>query len=56
MINPLLFNLKELGIDFATCISNKHIGGIAGIGFVVCNRNKLLEQKDWSMSNYYLNL
>lgn len=49
-------NLKELGIDFATCTSNKHIGGMAGIGFVVCNRNKLLEQKDWPMRNYYLNL
>lgn len=49
-------NLEKLGIDFATCTSNKHIGGMAGIGFVVCNRKKLLEQKDWPMRNYYLNL
>lgn len=49
-------DLEKLGIDFATCTSNKHIGGMAGIGFVVCNRKKLLEQKDWPMRNYYLNL
>ncbi len=29
---------------------------MAGIGFVVCNKEKLLEQKDWPMRNYYLNL
>lgn len=49
-------DLKKLGIDFATCTSNKHIGGMAGIGFVVCNREKLLAQKDWPMRNYYFNL
>lgn len=49
-------NLKKLGIDFATCTSNKHIGGMAGIGFVVCKRDELLKQKDWPMRNYYLNL
>lgn len=49
-------DLEKLGIDFATCTSNKHIGGMAGIGFVVCRKDKLLEQKDWPMRNYYLNL
>lgn len=49
-------DLEQFGIDFATCTSNKHIGGMAGIGFVVCNKEKLLEQKDWPMRNYYLNL
>lgn len=49
-------DLQKLGIDFATCTSNKHIGGMAGIGFVVCRKDKLLEQKDWPMRNYYLNL
>lgn len=49
-------DLEKFGIDFATCTSNKHIGGMAGIGFVVCNREKLLEQKGWPMRNYYLNL
>lgn len=49
-------NFKEMGIDFASCTSNKHFGGMAGIGFVVCNRNKLIKQKDWPMRNYYFNL
>ena len=49
-------NLAELQIDFATSTSNKHIGGMAGVGFVVCRTSELLKQKDWSMRNYYLNL
>lgn len=49
-------NLAKLGIDFATCTSNKHIGGMAGIGFVVCKRDELLKQEKWPMRNYYLNL
>lgn len=49
-------DLGSLGIDFATSTSNKHIGGMAGVGFVVCKRDELLKQKDWSMRNYYLNL
>ena len=49
-------DLGTLGIDFATSTSNKHIGGMAGVGFVVCKREELLKQKDWKMRNYYLNL
>lgn len=49
-------DLGRLGIDFATSTSNKHIGGMAGVGFVVCKRDELLKQKDWPMRNYYLNL
>lgn len=49
-------NLEKLGIDFASSTSNKHIGGMAGIGFVVCKKDKLLEQKDWPMRNYYFNI
>ena len=49
-------DLGSLGIDFATSTSNKHIGGMAGVGFVVCKRAELLKQKDWPMRNYYLNL
>ncbi len=49
-------DLEKFGIDFATCTSNKHIGGMAGIGFVVCRKEELLKQKDWPMRNYYLNL
>ena len=49
-------DLGSLGIDFATSTSNKHIGGMAGVGFVVCRKSELLKQKDWPMRNYYLNL
>jgi 2-aminoethylphosphonate-pyruvate transaminase len=49
-------DLKKLGIDFASATSNKHIQGMAGIGFVVCKRDELLKQKDWPMRNYYFNL
>ncbi|MBR1402560.1 MAG: 2-aminoethylphosphonate--pyruvate transaminase [Treponema sp.] len=49
-------DLGSLGIDFATSTSNKHIGGMAGVGFVVCKKSELLKQKDWPMRNYYLNL
>ena len=49
-------DFKEMGIDFASCTSNKHFGGMAGIGFVVCNRMELIKQKDWPMRNYYFNL
>lgn len=49
-------DLKEMGIDFASCTSNKHLGGMAGIGFVVCNRKELEKQKAWPMRNYYFNL
>lgn len=49
-------NFKKMGIDFASCTSNKHFGGMAGIGFVVCNRGELEKQRDWPMRNYYFNL
>lgn len=49
-------DLGSLGIDFATSTSNKHIGGMAGVGFIVCKKDELLKQKDWPMRNYYLNL
>lgn len=49
-------NAKKLGIDFLSSTSNKHIQGMAGIGFVVCKNEELLKQKDWPMRNYYLNL
>ncbi len=49
-------DLEKSGIDFASCTSNKHIGGMAGIGFVVCKKEELLKQKDYPMRNYYLNL
>lgn len=49
-------DLEQLEIDFATCTSNKHLGGMAGIGFVVCKKEELLKQKDWPMRSYYFNL
>lgn len=49
-------DFKEMGIDFASCTSNKHFGGMAGIGFVVCSKKELFKQKDWPMRNYYFNL
>lgn len=49
-------DLARMNIDFATCTSNKHIGGMAGIGFVVCKKSELLKQEGWPMRNYYLNL
>ena len=49
-------DLDKLGIDFASATSNKHIQGMAGIGFVVCRKSELEKQKDWPMRSYYLNL
>ena len=49
-------DMEKLQIDFGAATSNKHIGGMAGIGFVVCKKDELLKQKDWPMRNYYLNL
>jgi 2-aminoethylphosphonate-pyruvate transaminase len=49
-------NLPKLGIDFMTSTSNKHIQGMAGIGFVIGKKNELLKQKNWPMRNYYFNI
>ena len=49
-------DLDALGIDFASATSNKHIQGMAGIGFVICRRSELEKQKDWPMRSYYLNI
>ena len=44
------------GFDFITSTSNKNIQGMAGLGFVFCNKKKLEKLKDIPMNNYYLNL
>lgn len=49
-------DLEKLGIDFMTSTSNKHIQGMAGVGFVICRKTELLKQKDYPMRNYYFNL
>lgn len=52
----LPMDLEKLGIDFASATSNKHIGGMAGVGFVVCRKSELLKQEQYPMRCYYLNL
>lgn len=49
-------DLKTLGIDFMASTSNKNIQGMAGVGFVICNKVELEKTKDYPMRNYYLNL
>ena len=49
-------DLKTLGIDFMASTSNKNIQGMAGVGFVICNKAELEKTKDYPMRNYYLNL
>ncbi|MCL2184472.1 MAG: 2-aminoethylphosphonate--pyruvate transaminase [Treponema sp.] len=49
-------NLKKLCIDFMASTSNKNIQGIAGVGFVICNKKELEKLKGIPMRNYYLNL
>jgi len=52
----LPMDLSKLGIDFMASTSNKNIQGIAGVGFVICNKNELEKTKNIPMRNYYLNL
>ena len=49
-------DLKKLGIDFMASTSNKNIQGMAGIGFVICNKEELEKTAAIPMRNYYLNL
>ncbi|MGP1593842.1 MAG: 2-aminoethylphosphonate aminotransferase [Treponema sp.] len=49
-------DLKTLGIDFMASTSNKNIQGMAGVGFVICNKTELEKTKAFPMRNYYLNL
>ena len=49
-------DLKTLGIDFMASTSNKNIQGMAGVGFIICNKAELEKTKDYPMRNYYLNL
>jgi 2-aminoethylphosphonate-pyruvate transaminase len=48
--------LSKLCIDFMASTSNKNIQGMAGIGFVICNKNELEKTKTIPMRSYYLNL
>lgn len=49
-------DLKDIGVDFIASTSNKNIQGMAGVGFVVCNKKALEATKDIPIRNYYLNL
>ncbi|MCM1320701.1 MAG: 2-aminoethylphosphonate--pyruvate transaminase [Bacteroides sp.] len=49
-------DLKKMGIDFMTSTSNKNIQGMAGVGFVICNKAELEKTKSVPVRNYYLNL
>ncbi len=49
-------NMIRDGFDFMTSTSNKNIQGMAGLGFVFCNRQSFEKIKDIPMNNYYLNL
>jgi 2-aminoethylphosphonate-pyruvate transaminase len=49
-------NLSKLCFDFMASTSNKHIQGMAGVGFVICKKSELEKTKAIPMRNYYLNL
>ena len=50
------FGLEEFNIDFMSSTSNKNIQGMAGLAFVICKKDKLLELKNKPMRCYYLNI
>jgi len=49
-------DLEKLGIHFMASTSNKNIQGMAGIAFVISDRERLCRTKSIPMRNYYLNL
>lgn len=49
-------DLKKLGVHFMASTSNKNIQGMAGVGFVICDRKELEKTKKIDMRSYYLNL
>ena len=50
------FSIIKCNIDFMMSTSNKCIQGMAGVGFVICNKNKLIKTKNYSRRSFYLNL
>jgi 2-aminoethylphosphonate-pyruvate transaminase len=49
-------DLKKLGVHFMASTSNKNIQGMAGVAFVVCDRERLAATKHVPMRSFYLNL
>jgi len=52
----LPINMKSLNIHYLTASSNKNIQGMAGVGFVIADRNSLEKLKDIKPRSFYLNL
>lgn len=48
--------MKEMNISFMASSSNKNIQGMAGVSFVIADKNKLDSLKNKKPRNYYLNL
>jgi aspartate aminotransferase-like enzyme len=49
-------DVEALGIDYLVASSNKCIQGMAGLGFVICERHKLERLKRVPGRSYYLSL
>lgn len=49
-------DLEKLQIDFMSATSNKHIGAMAGIGFVIAKKSALETIKNYQRKNYYFDL
>lgn len=52
----LPINVIEDKIDFLISSSNKCIQGMAGLTFVIANKEELLKSKDFPKKNFYFNL
>jgi len=49
-------NIKEFNIDFMMSTSNKCIQGMAGVSFVICNKEQLKVIKEYPRRSFYLSL
>lgn len=49
-------DMEKMGIHFMSATSNKNIQGMAGVAFVICNRNELEKLSSVPMRSLYLNL
>jgi 2-aminoethylphosphonate-pyruvate transaminase len=49
-------DMKKMNISFMASTSNKNIQGMAGVGFVIANKEALEKTKTIKPKNYYLNL
>jgi len=49
-------DMKKQNVSYLMASSNKNIQGMAGVGFVIANKEKLESLKDIKPRNFYLNL